>query len=132
MGDRYDRDIARLRRLQGGMKPPDLILDWGLTPSQAKAAPAPVGHNGGPILQDQPIEEPADLYVRHLWTAAHRAVWKNPPMDILRFRLARAEAAGVTYERYMLELLDTGRHLQKADVDAQAAAPPGDPDRTDA
>jgi hypothetical protein len=61
MGDRYDRDIARQRLLQGGMKPPDLILNWGLSPAQAAASSAPIGHNGGP-----PIEEPADLYVRHL------------------------------------------------------------------
>ena len=40
-------------------------------------------------------------------------------MDILRFRLARAEAAGVTYEQYMLTLLDTGRHLQKEDVEGR-------------
>jgi hypothetical protein len=37
-------------------------------------------------------------------------------MSILKFRLARAEAAGVSYEEYMLELLDTGRHLQAADM----------------
>jgi hypothetical protein len=31
-------------------------------------------------------------------------------------RVARAEAAGVSYREYMLELLDSGRHLQAADV----------------
>ncbi len=116
MGDRYDRELARQRRLQGGMKPPELILNWGLSPAQAAAPAAPIGHNGGP-----PIAEPADLYVLHAWKAAHSAVWKNPPLDILRFRLARAEAAGVTYEQYMLELLDTGRHLQKEDVERRKA-----------
>ena len=30
-----------------------------------------------------------------------------------------AEAAGVSYREYMLELLDTGRHLQAADVAKQ-------------
>ena len=115
MGDRHDRDLFLRRRLNGGMKPPRLILDWGLVPAQTApeqtaAAPPAVGHNGGPL-----IEEPADLYVRHLWTAAHRAAWKTPPMDILRFRVARAEAAGVSYRDYMLELLDTGRHLQAGD-----------------
>ena len=34
----------------------------------------------------------------------------------LKFRLACAEAAGVAYREYMLELLDTGRHLQADDV----------------
>ena len=33
-------------------------------------------------------------------------------MSILKLRMARAEAAGVSYREYMLELLDTGRHLQ--------------------
>ena len=120
MGDRYDRDMQLRRRLQGGMKPPEFFLNWGLTPGQT--APAPIGHNGGPSLQ-----EPVDIFIKHAWTAAHRAVWKNPPMDILRFRMARAEAAGVTYEQYMLDLLDTGRHLQKEDVEGRAGKPPSAP-----
>jgi hypothetical protein len=37
-------------------------------------------------------------------------------MGILKFRVSRAEAAGISYEDYMLELLDTGRHLQADDV----------------
>jgi hypothetical protein len=41
-------------------------------------------------------------------------------MAVLKFRVARAEAAGVTYEQYLLELLDTGRHLQKEDRVNQA------------
>lgn len=113
MGDRYDRDMYLRRRRQGGMKPPDLILNWGLSPGQT--SPPSIGHNGGPS-----IEEPADLYVRHLWTAAHKAAWKTPSMDIVRFRVARAESAGVTYERYVSELLDTGRHLQKGDAEEQS------------
>jgi hypothetical protein len=43
-------------------------------------------------------------------------VWKNPPLSILKLRVARAEAAGVSYREYTLELLDTGRHLQAADI----------------
>ena len=124
MGDRYDRDIARQRRLQGGTKPPELILNWGLTPGQT--APPTVGHNGGP-----PLEEPADIFLVHAWTAARRAVWKNPPLDILRFRLARAEAASVTYEQYMLTLLDTGRHLQKEDVEGRVDEPRNEDRRSD-
>ena len=117
MGDRYDRDMYLRRRLQGGMRPPELFLNWGLSPTQTQ--PAPIGHNGGPD-----IDEPADLFVRFAWKQAHAAAWKNPGMDILRFRVARAEAAGVSYERYVSELLDTGRHLQKNDVvsDASPAA----------
>jgi hypothetical protein len=36
--------------------------------------------------------------------------------------VARAEAAGVTYREYMLELLDSGRHLQAEDVAKRRAA----------
>ncbi len=34
----------------------------------------------------------------------------------LHFRVARAEAAGATYRENMLELRDTGRHLQAGDT----------------
>ena len=69
-------------------------------------------HNQGP-----PLEEPlADAFVRWRWRKAHREAWKNPPLSILKLRVARAEAAGVSYREYMLELLDTGRHLQASDV----------------
>lgn len=81
-------------------------MAWGLPPA------ARIGHNQGP-----PLEEPAgDPLVHYLWRKAHAEAWKNPPLPILKFRMARAEAAGVTYREYMLELLDTGRHLQAADV----------------
>jgi len=108
MGDRYDRNRRRglhpaLRALP---KPPPEIMAWGLT------APARIGHNQGP-----PLEEPAvDLFVRYRWRKAHAEVWKNPSLSILRLRMARAEAAGVSYREYMLELLDSGRHLQAEDV----------------
>lgn len=73
-----------------------------------------IGHNGGPPLDDD--EPPGKLmFVRHCWKAAHAEVWKTPPRDILLFRLRRAAAAGLTYEEYMLRLLDTGRHPQSGD-----------------
>lgn len=124
MGDRVEGTRAeRLRRLRrgGSVLPPAAILAWGL--------PAAIGHNNGPPL-DEPVN---DAFVRYRWRKAHREAWRNPPMSILRFRVARAEAAGVSYERYVAELLDTGRHLQAGDVTPQAdgattdpAAAPGD------
>lgn len=105
MGDRVE--ISRLVRGPRApwlrLKRPPEIMNWGL--------PAPIGHNNGP-----PLEEPAvDAFVRYRWRKAHAEVWKTPPMSILRFRVARAEAAGVSYHEYMLELLDSGRHLQAGD-----------------
>jgi hypothetical protein len=104
MGDRYERRRGRkgLDHLRG--KPPPQIIAWGL--------PA-VGHNGGP-----PLDDPSpSLFVRYRWKKAHAEAWKNPSLSILKFRLSRAEAAGVSYEDYMSALLDTGRHVQKQDVD---------------
>ncbi|KAB2848447.1 MAG: hypothetical protein F9K44_10840 [Hyphomicrobiaceae bacterium] len=78
-------------------------MSWGLT--------AGIGHNQGP-----PLETENDAFVRYRWRKAHREAWRNPGYGIMMFRLSRARAAGVSYREYMLELLDTGRHLQAEDV----------------
>jgi hypothetical protein len=74
------------------------------------------GHNGGPAFEPED-DDPTGrlLFVKWAWTRAHDEVWKTPPHDILRFRVARAEAAGLTYREYMLQLLDTGRYPQAQD-----------------
>lgn len=108
MGDRVERSKLLIgeRRWWLRTKPPAEIMAWGL--------PAPIGHNNGP-----PLDEPKVCgYIRYKWKKAHAEAWKTPSMSILRFRLARAEAAGVSYERYVSELLDTGRHLQAGDAAA--------------
>ncbi len=87
------------------MKPPSKLIRWGL--------PAPIGHNMGPPLE----EHVNDAFVRYRWRKAHREAWKNPSYSIMMFRLKRARAAGVSYERYVSELLDTGRHLQAGDIE---------------
>jgi hypothetical protein len=75
-----------------------------------------LGHNGGPDLEPED-DDPTGrlLFVKWAWTRAHDNAWKTPPLDILRFRVARAEAAGLTYREYMLQLLDTGRYPQAGD-----------------
>lgn len=109
MGDRYDRELMSRRRRFGGMKIPAPILRWGLGDLPV------IGHNNGPPLD----EEPGYLLRRHYWNKAHQAAWKTPQMPILKFRVARAEAAGVSYQEYTSTLLDTGRHLQRSDVEAR-------------
>ncbi len=109
MGDRYDRGWGKGPRapfVAGLRRPPPEIIKWGLAPTAAT-----IGHNGGPPL-DPPVN---DAFVAYRWRKAHREAWKNPPYSIMMFRLKRAEAAGVSYEEYTSELLDTGRHLQAGD-----------------
>jgi hypothetical protein len=96
------------------LRPPPEIIGWGL------GSRARIGHNQGPPL-DEPV---GDAFVRYRWRKAHREAWKNPSLSIIKLRVARAEAAGVTYRTYMLELLDSGRHLQAADVAKRSAIPP--------
>ncbi len=110
MGDRVE--VSRLVRGPRApwlkrRRPPE-IVGWGLsTPS------AGIGHNNGP-----PIDEPVnDAFVRYRWRKVHAEAWKNPSLAILKFRVARAEAAGVSYETYVATLLDTGRHMQAGDKD---------------
>ena len=120
MGDRYDRDREARRKRNGQVMPPEPILTWGI--GDVAQVSHDVGPNGGPPLD----EEPGYLWRKYCWTKAYKEAWKPPSMAVLKFRVARAEAAGLTYHEYMLELLDTGRHLQKEDVDKRprAAAKP--------
>jgi hypothetical protein len=84
----------------------------------------PANHNGGPPIEDLPIEDlPAhnpewgegEAIEYFQWKAALRRARKNVPYDIMMFRLSRAEAAGVDYETYVTELLERGNRLQKGD-----------------
>ena len=96
-----------------------------------------MGHNGGPRLAP---EDPDGGWRLFCWRKAHKKAWKTPPREIalrrleraaallamdlfnvhemtdsgevwaLR-RLERAEALGMTYRDYTLEILERGRHL---------------------
>jgi hypothetical protein len=83
------------------------------------------GHNGGPPLDDETPnvreEEGRYLVVAYCWKKAHAAAWKKVPYDIAMFRQSRADAAGVSYHDYTLEILERGRYLQKAVVTGATA-----------
>ena len=67
-----------------------------------------IGHNGGPPLED---EDPgATSWRLWCWRKAHRKAWSAPREVALR-RLERAEAVGMSYHDYTLEILERGRHL---------------------
>jgi hypothetical protein len=66
-----------------------------------------IGHNGGP-----PLEPDIDSGWRMFcWRKAHKAVWKTPPREIALRRLARAQALGMSYREYTLEIMERGRYL---------------------
>jgi hypothetical protein len=75
--------------------------------------------NGGPPLDDDEGPEwgDGDIYVYFNWKAAHQKAWKPASRDVALFRLERAEALGLTYEEYTLEILERGRHLSQADAE---------------
>jgi hypothetical protein len=79
--------------------------------------PFPRNHNKGPALQDEHVPEwgKGGFGTYFEWRRAHRTVWKSIPAEVALRRLARAEVLGLSYEEYTLELLDTGRYLQKSD-----------------
>jgi hypothetical protein len=71
---------------------------------------ARIGHNGGPPLE--PEEDPgARSWRSWCWRRAHRRAWKTPPREIALSRLARAEALGMSYKEYTLEIMERGRFL---------------------
>ena len=65
-----------------------------------------LGHNGGPPL-DPP--DPNESWHLWCWKRAHKKAWSVPREIALR-RLERAEALGMTYRAYTLEVLERGRH----------------------
>ena len=71
-----------------------------------------IGHNGGPPPDDlDPPMAPGGSWRHYCWKKAHKEAWKTPPREIALRRLARAEALGMSYRDYTLEILDTGRFL---------------------
>ncbi len=82
------------------------------------------GHNGGPPLQEAAHTPewgkggPGNYF---LWRNAHRAVWKAPSRETKLRRMEKAEALGLTYEEYTLEIMERGRFLQAEDIEAIAA-----------
>jgi hypothetical protein len=86
--------------------------------------PVGLGHNGGPPLKEKPHVPPwgrDGIGTYFFWKKAHEAAWRPASTDILLSRQAKAEALGLTYAEYTLEILERGIHLQAEDVDKIAA-----------
>ena len=66
-----------------------------------------IGHNAGPLLGPDP-DDPHASWRLWCWKRAVKRAWKTPPREIALRRLACAEAAGMTYREYTLEILERG------------------------
>lgn len=61
-----------------------------------------LGHNQGPPL------DPMQSWRRHCWKAAKKKLFKPLPLEVVRRRVARAAALGLTYSRYEQLVLGGG------------------------
>ena len=89
---------------------------------------AGTGHNGGPPLEDKshmPEWGPGGPGNYFAWKAAHRRAWRSVGHDTMLRRAGKAEALGLTYEEYVLEILERGIYLQAEDVERIAAIKAG-------
>ncbi len=68
-----------------------------------------LGHNLGPPLD--PPDDPGASWRLYCWRRAHKKAWRTPPREIALRRLGRADALGMSYREYTLEILERGRHL---------------------
>ena len=72
---------------------------------------AVLGHNGGPPLDPEIIEDPgAPSWRSWCWRRASKRAWKTPTREIALRRLARAEELGMSYRDYTLEILERGEY----------------------
>lgn len=81
-------------------------------------APFPLGHNNGPPLEESPRPwGPGGIGNYFDWKAAKEAAFKKVPAPIAIRRARLAEAIGLTYLEYQLEILERGIYLQPADTE---------------
>jgi hypothetical protein len=67
-----------------------------------------LGHNNGPDWFEY------ELFAEYCWKKAHAKAWAPPTQEIGVRRARKAEALGVTYREYVLEILERGRYLDEA------------------
>ena len=74
------------------------------------------GHNKGPPLDDKPHEWGTGPIANYFeWKAASHTAFKRFPYDTAMRIARKAEAIGLTYREYVLEILERGRYLQPDD-----------------
>jgi len=101
-------------------------------PAPRVAKPAPLGvarpdapaqplSNGGPPIDDSPRPwGTGGIGNYFLWAEAKKKAF-DAPYDIAMMRVRRAEALGLTYEEYVLEILERGVYPSASDTERIAA-----------
>jgi hypothetical protein len=92
----------------------------------ARQRPIGIGHNGGPPLEPRKRRSTLDsgpIGRSFDWRFAHRKAWKKPREIALR-RQENAEALGLTYEEYALEIMERGYFPQAEHVETIKAMRP--------
>jgi hypothetical protein len=79
-----------------------------------------IGHNGGPPIEHGFAWGDAPIDVYYAWKRAHETAWKGMPYATMVRRVKLAEAIGLTFEEYTLEILFNGRYLSEDDVERVA------------
>ncbi len=102
MGDRYDRRRRRLALEPGNL--PTLAAFLFDPDFDSGVPPYGMGHNNGP-----PLESPN--WIGYCWRKSHANAWKNPPIEVIRLRLKRAQELGMTYREYTAIIMDKGVYL---------------------
>ena len=67
-----------------------------------------LGHNNSPQWVV------ATPFIEYCWRRAHEEAWKPPSHEIAICRARKAEALGLTYRQYTLEILERGRFPDEA------------------
>lgn len=96
---------------------------------RGKPHPIGIGHNGGPPLHERRKREPkhspewgpGGIKTYFHWRRAHRRYKTAMPVDVRIRHDDKAEALGLTFEEYTLEIVERGRYLQVEDVAAVEA-----------
>jgi hypothetical protein len=86
-------------------------------PRVREIAPAEIrmGHNGGPPLDEHVPEWGVGGIGNYFgWKSAAESAFKLPPETAIR-RARKAEALGLTFREYQLEILERGSYLQEGD-----------------
>jgi hypothetical protein len=66
-----------------------------------------LGHNNGPAWFED------ELFLDYCWRTSHAKAWAPPTQEIGVRRARKAEALGVSYRTYVLEILERGRYLDE-------------------